>query len=145
MSVQRKSRWRAEGFAGLGTRVVALVGVVTLAAACSSGSSSGTSTAVSAPTPADPVAAAQARVQTAQSNVTTANDALTAASQQFCSQGKDYVTAVDRYGKLFTDHSATVGVVKTLGADLVAPRAAVSSAASTTAAAKTMWTTPTPN
>ena len=36
-----------------------------------------------------------------------------------------YVEALDRYGKLFTDDAATVGDVKTLGADLVEPRESV--------------------
>ena len=102
----------------------ALVGVALLAAACSSDSKTAETT-----TTQDPVAAAEARVATAQTSLTKAKDTLTAANQQFCSETKDYVVALDRYGKLFTDSKATVGDVKTGGADLAAPRESVSSAA----------------
>ncbi len=105
-------------------RAAALIGVAVLAAACSSGSKTAATT-----TTTDPVAAAQARVTTAQTNVATAKATLTEASQQFCSGAKDYVVALDRYGKLFADSKATVGDVKTGGADLAAPRESVSSAA----------------
>jgi peptidoglycan hydrolase-like protein with peptidoglycan-binding domain len=107
---------------------------VVLIAACSSDNAS----TPSAPsTTQDPVAAAEARVSTAQSSVKTTNDALAAASQQFCNDAKDYVTAVDRYGKVFTDATATVGDVKTAGSDLVAPRESVTSAADAVVTAKT--------
>jgi peptidoglycan hydrolase-like protein with peptidoglycan-binding domain len=110
-----------------------VLGVV-LITACSSDDAS----TPSAPsTTQDPVAAAEARVSTAQSSLETANDALTAASQQFCNDAKDYVTAVDRYGKVFTDATATVGDVKTAGSDLVAPRESVTSAADAVVTAKT--------
>ena len=71
------------------------------------------------------MAAAEDRVAAAESGVTAAGDALTAAGSQFCSDATNYVEIFDRYGKLFTDDAATVGDVKTLGADLVAPRETV--------------------
>ncbi len=43
---------------------------------------------------------------------------------------------LDRYGKLFTDSNATVGDVKTGGADLVAPKEAVTSSATAIDAAQ---------
>ena len=102
----------------------ALIGVALLAAACSSGSKTAGTT-----TTADPVAAAQARVTTAQADLTKANETATTADEQLCGEAQDYVVALDRYGKLFTDGKATVGDVKATGADLVEPRASVSSAA----------------
>ena len=109
--------------AARGTRRLALVAAIAtialFAAACGSDDDSGT-TEVSA-APEDPVAAAEARVATAESDVTAAQDALTAAGEQACSDATAYVEILDRYGKLFTDDAATVGDVKTLGADLVAP------------------------
>jgi peptidoglycan hydrolase-like protein with peptidoglycan-binding domain len=79
--------------------------------------------------PEDAVAAAEARVEAAQAGVTEAQDAVTAAREQFCRQTTGYIEALDRYGKLFTDEAATVGDVKTGGADLVEPRESVASAA----------------
>jgi peptidoglycan hydrolase-like protein with peptidoglycan-binding domain len=115
-------------------RLTALaVGVVFIAACRSSDK-----TASIAPSSTqDPVAAAEARVSSAQSTLQTATKALTAARQQFCTDAKGYVTTVDRYGKVFTDATATVGDVKTAGADLVAPREAVTSIANAVVAAKT--------
>ena len=66
--------------------------------------------------------AAQARVADAEAGVKGAEGALTSAHQNFCVTAKDYVETLDRYGRLFTDRSATVGDVQTLGADLVEPR-----------------------
>ena len=51
-----------------------------------------------------------------------AQTALTSAHQNFCGAAKGYVETLDRYGRVFTDRSATVGDVQTLGADLVEPR-----------------------
>ena len=110
------------------------VGVAVVLAACGddSGSSTGTTAA-----PADPVAAAQAQVATAQSNLDAANGSLTSAQKQFCSDASDYVAVLDRYGKLFTpDSKATVGDVKTGGADLVAPKEAVTTSATAIGAAQ---------
>lgn len=105
-------------------RAAALVGSALLAAACSSGSTTAGTT-----TTEDPVAAAQARVTTAQADLTKANETVTAAGEQLCREAKDYVVALDRYGTLFTDGKATVGDVKTTGADLAEPRESVSAAA----------------
>jgi peptidoglycan hydrolase-like protein with peptidoglycan-binding domain len=85
----------------------------------------------------DPVAAAEAQVEAAESGVTVARDALTAAGEQFCNEATGYVEALDRYGMLFTDQAATVGDVTTAGADLVEPRESVASAADGVGEAKT--------
>ena len=60
-----------------------------------------------------------------QTDLDAANGTLTSAQKQFCTDTTDYVTALDRYGKLFTDSKTTVGDVKTGGADLVAPKESV--------------------
>ena len=114
----------------------ALIAVALLASACSSGNDGGGTTEVTT-SPVDAVAEAQARVEAAKSGVTDAQNALTEAGKQACGIAADYVDALDRYGKLFTDKAATVGDVKTAGADLVAPRESVSSAAADVDAAKT--------
>jgi peptidoglycan hydrolase-like protein with peptidoglycan-binding domain len=129
----------------------ALVALAMFASACGddddAATTEGTTTDASTPgadgteTPAttepeDPVAAAEARVGAAQSGVTDAEDALVAAGEQFCADAEGYVDALDRYGKLFTDGAATVGDVKTGGADLVEPRESVESAATDVSDAK---------
>jgi peptidoglycan hydrolase-like protein with peptidoglycan-binding domain len=73
--------------------------------------------------------AAQARVNAAQQDVTQAQQKYDQARTQFCTDSKTYIEAIDRYGKLFDDSTATVGDVKTAGKDLGAPRAAVESSA----------------
>jgi peptidoglycan hydrolase-like protein with peptidoglycan-binding domain len=108
-----------------------VVVAVVLVGACSSSSKTTTPS-----TAQDPVAAAQAAVDMAQADLKKASDTLIAANQQFCGEAKSYVTTLDRYGKVFTDTKATVGDVKTAGADLAAPRDAVSSAASAVSAAQ---------
>jgi peptidoglycan hydrolase-like protein with peptidoglycan-binding domain len=112
--------------------VALAVGVTVVLAACGddSGSSSGTTAA------ADPVAAAQARVTSAQTSLDTANGALTSAQKQFCNDASAYVAVLDRYGKLFTDSKTTVGDVKTGGADLIAPKEAVTASATAIDAAQ---------
>jgi len=95
--------------------IVALVGLVV--AACSSDSKNGG------------VSAAQARVTSAEKGVTDAQAAYTSASQKFCTEAKDNIAAIDRYGKLFDQSGATVGDVKTQGADLAKPSASAESAA----------------
>ena len=75
------------------------------------------------------MAAAEARVQTAQTNLNTAKGELSSAQERFCGETKTYVAALDRYGRTFTDDAATVGDVKTFGDDLLAPRDSVTSAA----------------
>ena len=98
-------------------RVIAALAVAALfVAACSSSSKSGTS-------------AAQARVTAAEKGVSDAQAAYTSASQKFCTEAKDYIAAIDRYGKLFDQSGATVGDVKTQGADLAKPSASAESAA----------------
>lgn len=139
---------------GTGTRgsrrrltVAALVGALLLAGACGDDDETtgtpATSATLSAPTSEpsppstqDPVAVAEARVAAAETGRTAAEDALASARQQFCTEAQDYIGALDRYGKLFTGGQATVGDVKTAGADLVAPRESVSSAASAVGAAQ---------
>jgi peptidoglycan hydrolase-like protein with peptidoglycan-binding domain len=78
---------------------------------------------------ADPVAAAEQRVARAEAEVEDAREALDGASGQFCDDAADYLVAVDRYGGLLTDVQATIGTVKTAGADLRAPEASVASSA----------------
>jgi murein L,D-transpeptidase YcbB/YkuD len=73
--------------------------------------------------------AAQTRVADAQKSVDDATTALEQANTAFCSETKDYVTAVDRYGKVFDEKAATVGDVTTLGSDLAQPRDSTTSAA----------------
>ena len=108
---------------------IVMVGGVVVACSCSS-SSTPSSTQ-------NPVAAAEARVATAQSGLMKAQDSLTSAHQTFCGEAKDYVSSLDRYGKLFTDSTATVGDVKTAGTDLTAPRQSVSTAATAVTKAQT--------
>jgi len=75
------------------------------------------------------VDAAQERVTAAKQAVDEAKASLEQAGSAFCDQAKDYIQAVDRYGKVFTDGAATVGDVQTLGADLAQPREATAAAA----------------
>jgi len=77
--------------------------------------------------PADPLAAAQQRLDDAEAAVAEASAALEEASTRFCDESEAYVEAVDLYGGLLTDAEATVGAVTTAGADLEEPREAVSS------------------
>ena len=108
-----------------------LVGCALVVAACGSDSKNDSTDADGS------VAAAEARVSSAQANVQNAESALTEANQQFCSAGKDYVEVLDRYGKIFNDGKATVGGVKTAGADIPAPQATVESAIDDIASART--------
>lgn len=136
---------------GRGSRMrrfgAAVIVVALLTSACTSGGRSNATTPTTA-TPAttattssvDAVVAAQARVDAAQSAVADAQGALSEAGKTFCGVATDYVEALDRYGKLFTDEAATVGDVKTAGADLVAPRENVSAAGGGVEAAKTALT-----
>ena len=84
----------------------------------------------------DPVAAAEQRVERAESDLTDAEDAFGAAGDQFCTDAEDYIDAVDRYGGVFSDAEATVGDVTTAGADLERPRDAVGSSADEVVAAR---------
>jgi murein L,D-transpeptidase YcbB/YkuD len=75
------------------------------------------------------IEAAQERVTAAEQSVDDAEAALGQAQSGFCDEAKDYITAIDRYGKLFGESEATVGDVRTLGADLGEPRESTASAA----------------
>ncbi len=110
---------------------VVMVATALVLAACGSDDSS-----ASATSPPNSVDAARAQVATAQADLDTANGTLTSAQKQFCSDAVDYVTVLDRYGKLFTDSKATVGDVKTGGADLIAPKEAVTASATAIDAAQ---------
>lgn len=78
---------------------------------------------------ADPVAAAQERVDQAETALDDANAAFDEASTQFCEDSARYIESVDRYGGLLTDAEATVGAVNDAGSDLEGPREAVGSSA----------------
>ena len=58
------------------------------------------------------------RVAQAEETLAEANAALEQAGTAFCAEAKDYIGAIDRYGKIFDEQVATVGDLKTLGADL---------------------------
>ena len=58
-----------------------------------------------------------------------ADEALEEASAAFCEDAEQYIDAVDRYGKLFTEGETTVGDVTTAADDLAEPRRAVESSA----------------
>jgi peptidoglycan hydrolase-like protein with peptidoglycan-binding domain len=81
--------------------------------------------------------AAQARVTTAEKAAADAETALKDAGSKFCTEAKDYIQTIDRYGKVFNDPAATVGDVKTLGADLIAPRASTKTAGQAVVDART--------
>jgi hypothetical protein len=74
-------------------------------------------------------------VTSAQTNLTKAQDSLKAAGQKFCGEAATYISAVDRYGRVFTDSKATVGDVKTADMDLAAPQESVTTAAAAVTAA----------
>ncbi len=101
------------GWSGL----VAAVALCTLFVACGDDAAS------------DPLAAAQERVAEAEASVVEAETAFDEAGARFCEDAAGYITAVDRYGGIFDDAAATVGDVRTAGADLTEPREAVASAA----------------
>jgi len=116
---------------GRTTRILGLaLGVVLLAAACSS----------DAKKVANPVAEAQARVDAAQTGVKDAQTSLDKAHTSFCNETKDYVEAIDRYGKLFEQPATTVGDLKTAGTDLTDPKDSVESAAQDVGSAQTALT-----
>ena len=77
----------------------------------------------------DGVEAAQERVDDAEEAVTEAEAALEEAGAAFCDEAKDYITAIDRYGKAFDEEAATVGDIETLGEDLGRPRDSTEDAA----------------
>jgi peptidoglycan hydrolase-like protein with peptidoglycan-binding domain len=59
------------------------------------------------------------------------------AGSKFCTEAKDYIQTIDRYGKVFNDPAATVGDVKTLGTDLITPRASTKTAGQAVVDART--------
>ena len=120
-----------------GQIAAAIVGVALLAAACSDGRSSTTSEAEGQPgSTQDPVTAAEERVAQAEAARAAAQDALGSAHAQFCSETTEYITAIERYGKVFTDAAATVGDVKSGGTDLAQPRESVAAAMDAVSAAQ---------
>jgi peptidoglycan hydrolase-like protein with peptidoglycan-binding domain len=108
---------RSTRTARLPRAIAAVLCLALFAAAC--GSSGGTGS----------VDAAQARVTSKQRSVADAQQKYDAATTAFCADTKTYIEALDRYGKVFEQSAATVGDVKTAGADLANPRASVSSSA----------------
>jgi len=104
--------------------VAAAVAATMVCAACGSSGTSGNS-----------ISAAEARVTSAQKAVTDAQAGYDKAKTTFCSDAKGYITALDRYGKVFSDSKATVGDVKTNGADLEKPQSTVTSSAAAVSAA----------
>ncbi|HZB41724.1 MAG TPA: peptidoglycan-binding protein [Ilumatobacter sp.] len=127
------------------TLVAGLIGVALIAGACSddddddvatSETPAGTTATEPTEAPDDPVAAAQQRVSDAEDSVTQGQEDLTTAHGDFCGAAEGYVDTLDRYGRVFTDRSATVGDITTLGADLTEPRDDVVAAADGVDAAK---------
>lgn len=106
--------------------LIVVVAFAALAGACGDGSSA-----------SDPVTRAQSKVTSAQADLDVAKNQLATAGQAFCGATKDYLTAIDRYGKLFTDSATTVGDVKAAGVDLAAPKGAVSRSATAVTDAQT--------
>ena len=119
--------------------MAALVAVALIASACGDDDDDDVSTtgAPAASEVQDPVAAAEARVEAAESGLTESQEALEAAGEQFCVDAESYLEVLDRYGKLFTDDAATVGDIQTLGADLVEPRETVAASVNEVEEAKT--------
>jgi len=135
---KQRSRRRATGV------IAAVVSVALLASACSDDDDDVATTEASgapeAPEPTeaaeDPVAAAEQRVSDAEDGVAQGQEALIDAHGDFCGASEGYVETLDRYGRVFTDRAATVGDIKTLGADLMEPRDEVVSAADAVDVAK---------
>lgn len=80
---------------------------------------------------------AERNVKAKQDAVTKAQSAYDTSRSAFCAQATRYVSALDRYGKLFTEATATVGDVRTLGADLQRPQDEALSAANSAVDAHT--------
>jgi peptidoglycan hydrolase-like protein with peptidoglycan-binding domain len=90
---------------------------------------------------ANNVSTAQKRVDAKTTAVADAQTALDQANEAFCQDTRSYITAIDRYGKLFDQSAATVGDLKTAGADLEQPRAAVTSSVQAVQSARTALST----
>ena len=110
-----------------GVAAAAIAAATVIAACSSSGKSSGGSGSVSA---------AQARVTSAQNAVTNAQSALDKSKTTFCTDAKTYIDALDRYGKVFTDSKATVGDIRSNGADLQKPKSNVTDSANAVVTAR---------
>jgi len=96
--------------------------VALLSVACSSTDDRNTASTAAATSSAssaaeDPVAASQARVDDAKAAVTAAEDALSSAHQNFCGATEGYIETLDRYGRVFTDSSATTVIAQMRRAD----------------------------
>lgn len=110
----RRTSWSSRG-SRIG--VVALVAGVALTAGCSG-------------TPEESaLTVAQTAVTKAEKDLAAAEDAAADASAALCTSAEDYITAIDRYGDVLTRSAATVGDVRTAGADLAEPSDDVQSAA----------------
>ena len=77
----------------------------------------------------DSVESAQRQVTRAEQEVADAEAALEQAGSEFCGDAQDYIVALDNYGKLLDEATATVGDVRALGADLQEPRDSTAAAA----------------
>jgi peptidoglycan hydrolase-like protein with peptidoglycan-binding domain len=97
--------------------VVAIVVGVALTAACSGDPEESALTV------------AETAVTKAENDLEAAEEAAADASAALCTSASDYITAIDRYGDVLTDSPATVGDVRTAGADLADPSEEVQSAA----------------
>lgn len=75
---------------------------------------------------------AKAEVDRRTAAVTEAQTAYDDARTSFCRDARTYVAALDKYGKLFSDEAATVGDVRSLGAELDLPHGRVQSSAQDT-------------
>jgi peptidoglycan hydrolase-like protein with peptidoglycan-binding domain len=104
--------------------LASLLAAVVLVAACGDDS------------PDDVVADAEQRVADAEEALTEAETAFEEASTQFCTDGRDWIGALDRYAQLFQQSAITVGDVQEAGSDLVEPREAVQSSAEAVLAAR---------
>jgi murein L,D-transpeptidase YcbB/YkuD len=114
---RRSTRWAA----------LAVTGALLLSAAACGGDGDGD---------VDPVEAAQARVRAAEADVADADEAFDESSAAFCEDAEQYVDAVDRYGRLFSEGDTTVGDVTTAADDLADPRRSVESSAEEVATAR---------
>ncbi len=69
-------------------------------------------------------------------DLASAKEAATAAADDFCGQGSDYLVAVNRYGGVLTTREVTVGDVRDAGTDLAAPASDVAKSADAAVAAR---------
>ncbi len=76
-----------------------------------------------------PIETAQAGVDARSEALTEAQESAAASRAEFCADAQRYIAALDRYGKVFTEESATVGDVRSLGRELDAPHQQVKASA----------------